>query len=154
MIHLVYMSIITNKKATFNFEIIEKFDGGLELHGFEVKSIRAGKMKLDGSYIVLIDGEVFLKNSEISPYQPNNIPKDFEQGRMIKILITKKDILKLTQKVEKEGLTLIPLSIFNKGTKLKIEFALAKGKKKTDKRQDIKTREDNIEILRAIKGER
>jgi SsrA-binding protein len=73
---------------------------------------------------------------------------------VIKILIRKREILKLKHKIEKEGLTLIPLSIFNKGTKLKLDFALARGKKKHDKRQDIKKREDTIEILRVIKGER
>lgn len=148
------MSIVTHKKATLNYDVLEKFEGGLELQGSEVKSIRAGKIKLDGSYIINVDDEVFLKNAEISPYQPNNVPKNFEGTRLIKILISKKEILKLKQKVDKEGLALIPLSIFNKGTKLKLDFALAKGKKKHDKRQDIKKREDNIEILRVIKGER
>jgi SsrA-binding protein len=148
------MSIVTNKKATLNYEVLDKYEGGLELLGHEVKSIRAGKIKLDGSYIVILGNEVFLKNAEISPYQPNNLPKSFDAERVIKILISKKEILKLKHKIEKEGLTVIPLSIFNKGTKLKLDFALAKGKKKHDKRQDIKKREDTIEILRTIKGER
>ncbi len=148
------MSIVTHKKATLNYDVLEKFEGGLELQGSEVKSIRAGRIKFDGSYIIIVDDEVFLKNTEIAPYQPNNIPKDFESQRLIKILISKKEILKLKHKVDKEGLALIPLSIFNKGTKLKLDFALAKGKKKHDKRQDIKKREDTIEILRVIKGDR
>ena len=148
------MSIVSNKKATLNYEVLEKFEGGLELHGYEVKSIRAGKIKLDGSYVVILGKELFLKNAEVSPYQPNNIPHGFDSQRVIKVLVSKKEILRLTQKVEKEGLTLIPLSIFNKGTKLKLDFALAKGKKKHDKRNDIQTREDNIDILRVIKGER
>ena len=148
------MSIVSNKKATLNYEVLDKFEGGLELHGFEVKAIRMGRIKFDGSYIIINNNEIFLKNAEIAPYQPNNIPKDFESNRLIKILISKKEILKLKQKIDKEGLTLIPLSIFNKNKKLKIDFALAKGKKKHDKRQDIKKREDSIEILRAIKGER
>ena len=148
------MSIVTNKKATLNYEVLDKFEGGLELLGHEVKSIRASKIKLDGSYIIIVDGEAFLKNAEISPYQPANIPKDFDGKRLIKILLSKKEILKLQHKTETEGFTLIPLSIFQKGVKLKLDFALAKGKKKTDKRQDIKKREDNREILRVIKGER
>lgn len=148
------MSIVTHKKATLNYEVLEKFEGGLELQGSEVKSIRAGRIKLDGSYIINVDDEVFLKNAEIAAYQPNNTPKDFDGNRLIKILISKKEILKLKQKVDKEGLALIPLSIFNKGTKLKLDFALAKGKKKHDKREDIKKREDTIEILRTIKGDR
>ncbi|MEY4440591.1 MAG: hypothetical protein RLY49_217 [Candidatus Parcubacteria bacterium] len=148
------MSIATNKKATLNYEVLDKYEGGLELQGFEVKSIRMGRIKFDGSYIIINNDEVFLKNAEIAPYQLNNIPKDFVSNRLIKILISKKEILKLKQKTEKEGLTLIPLSIFNKNKKLKIDFALAKGKKKHDKRQDIKRREDTIEILRTIKGER
>ncbi len=148
------MAIVFHKKATFNYDILDKYEGGLELLGYEVKSIRNGHIKLDGSYIVITNNEVFLKNAEISPYQVNNMPKDFDGKRMIKILISKKDILKLEQKVEKEGLTLIPLSIFNKNKKLKLEFALAKGKKKHDKRENIKEKEANIEILRTIKGGR
>lgn len=148
------MSIVTNKKATLNYEVLDKYEGGLELLGHEVKSIRAGKIKLDGSYVINHGDELFLKNAEVSPFQPGNIPKGFDGQRVIKILVRKSEIRKLKQKVDKEGLTLIPLSIFAKGTKLKLDFALAKGKKKSDKRQDIKRREDNIEILRAIKGER
>lgn len=142
---------IQNKKATFNFEVLDKFEGGLKLTGFETKSIRTGKAKLDGTFIIIRGGELFLKNAEIQPYQPNNIPKNFESGRLIKILITKKDILRLTQKLEKERMSLIPLAIYPKNKKLKIEFALAKGKKKSDKRQAIKKREDEREILRTLK---
>jgi SsrA-binding protein len=145
---------IQNKKATFNFEVLEKFEGGLELKGFEVKSFRNGKVKLDGSYIISNNNELFLKNAEIQPYQPNNIPKDFKSNRLIKILVSKKDIAKLTQKIEKERLALIPLATYPKGKKLKIEFALAKGKKKSDKRETIKKREADRDIHRILKGER
>ena len=145
---------IANKKAGFNFEILEKFEGGIKLTGFETKAIRMGKAKLDGSFIISRGNELFLKNAEISPYQANNIPKDYEPGRLLKILVIKKEIKRLILKTEKEGLTIIPLAIYPKGKRLKIEFALAKGKKKSDKRQTIKEREDTIEILRAIKGER
>ena len=148
------MSIVSNKKATLNYEVLDTYEAGLELHGYEVKAIRAGKIKFDGSYIVILGSELFLKNAEISPYQANNIPKDFDAQRVIKLLVRKEEIRKLMHKIEKEGLTLIPLSIFAKGTKLKLDFALARGKKKRDKRQDIKRREDNIEILRTINGER
>jgi SsrA-binding protein len=148
------MSIVTNKKATLNYEVLDTYEGGLELHGYEVKAIRAGKIKFDGSYVVILGEELFLKNAEVSPYQANNVPKGFDPQRVIKILVKKAEIRKFRHKVEKEGLTLIPLSIFAKGTKLKLDFALARGKKKSDKRQDIKRREDNIEILRTIKGER
>lgn len=148
------MSIVSNKKATFNFEVLEKFEGGLQLTGFETKAIRSGKAKLDGSFIISKDGELFLKNAEVQPYQPNNIPKSFEPTRLIKILVSKKEINKLTQKIEKERLTLVPISIYPKGKKLKVEFALAKGKKKSDKRQTIKEREADREIHRALKGER
>lgn len=148
------MSIVSNKKATLNYEVLDTFEGGIELFGHEVKSIRAGKIKFEGAYIIIKDNEVFLKNAEIFPYQANNVPKNFDGTRLIKILVSKKEILRLTNKTEKDGLSLIPLSIYNKGTKLKLDFALAKGKKKHDKRQDIKKREDNIEILRVIKGER
>jgi SsrA-binding protein len=145
---------ISNIKAGFNFEILEKIEGGLELTGFEVKAIRNGKIKLDGSFIISSRNELFLKNAKISPYQANNIPKNYEVGRFLKILVTKKEIRRLTQKTETEGLTLIPLAIYPKGKKLKIEFALAKGKKKSDKRETIKRREDERESLRIIKSGR
>jgi SsrA-binding protein len=145
---------IQNKKATFNFEVLEKFEGGLVLSGFEAKAIRTGKASLDGSFIISKGEELFLKGAEIQPYQPNNIPKGFQSNRLIKILVKKKDIQKLTQKIEKEKLSLIPLTIYPKGTKLKIEFALAKGKKKSDKRQAIREREDERDILRTLKGDR
>ena len=148
------MSIVSNKKATLNYDVLDTFEGGLELFGYEVKAIRSGKIKFEGAYVIIKDNQVFLKNAEIFPYQPNNVPKNFDGHRLIKILVRKKEVLQLTNKVEKEGLTMIPLSIFNKGTKLKLDFALARGKKKHDKRQDIKKREDTIEILRVIKGER
>jgi SsrA-binding protein len=144
------MSIVTNKKATLNYEVLDKYEGGLELLGHEVKSIRAGKIKLDGSYVINHGDELFLKNAEVSPFQANNVPKGFDGQRVIKILVRKSEIRKLKQKVDKEGLTLIPLSIFAKGTKLKLDFALAKGKKKSDKRQDIKEREAKREISRAM----
>lgn len=147
-------SKIQNKKATFNFEVLEKFEGGLQLTGFETKSVRSGKIKLDGSFIISRGGELFLKNAETQPYQPNNIPKDFDSKRLIKILVTKKDINKLTQKIEKERMSLVPLAIYPKGKKLKIEFALAKGKKKSDKRETIKQREADREIHRVLKGKR
>lgn len=148
------LNVIRNKKATFNFEVIEKFEGGLQLTGFETKSIREGKIKLDGSFVISRGNELFLKNAEVQPYQPNNIPKSFELGRLIKILVTKKEIDKLTQKIEKERMALIPLAIYPKGKKLKIEFALAKGKKKSDKRETIKQREADREIHRVLKGKR
>lgn len=148
------MNSIQNKKATFNYEILEKIEGGLELTGFEVKSLREGKAKLDGSFIISRSGELFLKNIEITPYQPNNIPKSFQPGRLLKILVSKKDINRLTQKIDKEGLALIPLAIYPKGKKLKIEFALAKGKKKSDKRQTIKKREADRDIHRILKSGR
>ena len=146
--------VADNRKATFNYEVLEKFEGGLVLTGFEVKSIRNGKIKLDGSYITDQNGELFLKNAEISPYQPNNLPKNWQPGRMIKILVSKKEMKRLSEKIETANLNLIPLSIYTKFKKLKVEFALAKGKKKSDKRQTIKKREDERDILRVLKGER
>ena len=142
---------IKNRKATFNFEVLEKFEGGLQLTGFETKAVREGKASLDGSFIISRGGELFLKNVEIQPYQPNNIPKGFEPGRLIKVLVKRKDIDKLTQKTDKEKLSLIPLAIYPKAKKLKIEFALGKGKKKSDKRQTIKKREDTRDIMRTLK---
>ena len=94
------MSIVTNKKATLNYEVLEKFEAGLELLGHEVKSIRAGKIKLDGSYVINHGDELFLKNAEVSPFQANNVPKGFDGQRVIKILVRKAEIRKLKQDLD------------------------------------------------------
>jgi len=142
-----------NKKAGFNYEILEKFEAGVELYGFEVKAIRNGRSTLDGAYAIVRGGEVFLVGATIPPYQPNNTPKDYEPARGRRLLLTRKEIERLAEQGDKKGLTIIPLSIYNKGRKIKVSLGVGVGKKKHDKRELIKKRESEREIMRTLKRE-
>lgn len=140
-----------NKKANFNYQILEKYEGGIELLGSEVKAIKIGKASFEGSFIIIRGGEVFLINMNIQPYQANNIAKDYNPLRNRKILITKKEIEELTKIEKNKNLTIVPLSLYSKNRKIKIEFAVAKGKKAFDKRETIKKRDTDREIRREYK---
>jgi len=144
--------LVHNRKATFNYEVLEKYMAGIELVGHEVRSLREGKGSLEGSYIIIRGGEAFLMNSEIPPYQAKNTPKEYDPRRNRKLLLTKKE-LSLLAGQESKGLTIVPLAMYNMGKKIKVEIALAKGKKSFDKRESIKKRESNRDVLRTLKGE-
>ncbi len=144
-------SYIENRKAYFDYEVLEKYEGGLELLGTEVKSIRKGKASLQGSFIIVRGGEVFLINANIQPYQVNNIDKDYDTLRNRKILLTKKEIRELVETDQNKSLTIVPLALYNKGRKIKIEIAVVRGKKKFDKRESIKKRETDRIIRREYK---
>lgn len=146
------MALITNSKASFNYDILEKFEAGIELFGFEVKSIRNKHGKLDGSYVKFKNNEMFISGADIPPYQASNTPESYDRVRSRKLIMSKAEILKLKQKVENDKLTLIPLALYNKGKVLKCEIALARGKKRYDKREAIKRRETDIEIRRTLKN--
>ncbi len=137
--------MIHNRKASFNYEIMERFEAGLELLGPEVKSLRKGQGSLDGAYVVVRGAEAFLVGMTIPPYQVNN-QKDYEQMRMKKLLLTKPEILHLSE-IER-GLTIVPISVYNKGHRIKIEIASVRGKKKFDKRETIKKRDVERQIRR------
>lgn len=145
------MSLISNKKATFNYEIIETIESGIELFGHEVKSIRSGKGNLEGSYIIVRGGEAYLIGALISPFQQNNIAENYEERRNRKLILHKKEIKKISEIGRGSGMSVIPLSMYSKGTKIKLEIAIAKGKKKFDKRNTIKKRETDREIRRDFK---
>ncbi len=145
------MSLISNKKARLNYEILETFEAGIELLGLEVKSVKRGEVSLEGSYIVVRGGEAFLTGADIAPYQPSNTPKDYDSRRNRKLLLTKKELTELEKKEAQKGLTILPISMYNKGRKIKVELAVARGKKKFDKRQTIKKRESDREIRRTLK---
>jgi len=140
-----------NRKVYFNYEILEKYEAGIELLGVEVKSVRGGQMSLEGAFVVIRGGEAFLINANIPPYQPNNTPKDYDPLRNKKLLLTKKEIDTLAGSEKNKSLTIVPISVYNKGRKIKVEIALAKGKKKLDKRETIKKRETDREIRREYK---
>ena len=140
-----------NKKAFFDYEIIEKFEAGIALTGQEVKSIRSGRANLAGSYIVLKGGEIFWIGANIPPYQPKNAPPDYNPERARKLLLKKMEIKSLIGKGKEKGLTLLPLRVYTKGAKIKLEFGIVKGKKKSDKRELIKKRESQKDIERELK---
>jgi SsrA-binding protein len=140
-----------SRKVYFNYEILEKYEAGIELLGPEVKSVRGGQMSLEGSFVIVRGGEVFLINANIPPYQPRNSPKDYDSLRNRKLLLTKKEIAELAGSEKNKSLTIVPISVYNKNRKIKLEIALVKGKKKFDKRETIKKRDTEREIRRARK---
>lgn len=142
--------LIYNKKANLDYEIIETFECGIELLGFEVKSVRNNQGSLLGAYITIRGGEAFIIASNIPAYQINNTPKEYDAKRNRRILLTKSEIQKLASIEMKKGLTIIPISMYSKGRKIKVEIAVVKGKKKFDKRQDIKKRNSDREIRREF----
>ncbi|MFH0755603.1 MAG: SsrA-binding protein SmpB [bacterium] len=147
------IKFIENKKAYFNYEILEKFTAGIVLLGFEVKAIRVKRISLDGAYIIIRGNEAFLIGASITPLQIKNTPADYDERRNRKLLLTKKEIKKLANSEKQKGLTIIALSVYNDKYKLKIEIGLAKGKKNRDKRESIKKREFEKEIKRTLKTE-
>ncbi|MEK7190413.1 MAG: SsrA-binding protein SmpB [Patescibacteria group bacterium] len=144
-------SYAENRKARFNYEFLEKYETGIELLGTEVKSIRGGQMSLEGAFVIIRGGEAFLINANIPPYQPKNSPKDYDPLRNRKLLLTKKEIAELSGSEKNKSLTIVPVSVYNKNRKIKVEIALVKGKKKLDKRETIKKRETDREIRREYK---
>jgi SsrA-binding protein len=144
-------SLIQNKKAHFNYEILEKIEVGVELLGFEVKSLKKGQGSLEGAHVTVRGGEVYLINMQIPPYQPGNTPKDYDPLRHRRLLLTKKEIIRLGGEEKQKGLTIVPISVYNKGSKVKLEIAVVRGKKKYDKRETIKKRDTEREIRRSLK---
>ena len=142
---------VENRKIHFDYEILEKYETGIELLGSEVKSVRGGRMSLEGAFVVIRGGEAFLINSNIPPYQVKNTTKDYDPIRNRKLLLTKKEIKELESNKKNKSLTIVPLSVYNKNRKIKVEIALVKGKKIRDKRENIKKRETDIEIRREYK---
>lgn len=148
------MSLIQNKKVHFNYEILERFDAGIELLGTEVKAVRAGRGSLEGSHVTVRGGEAFLVGSTIQPFQAGNMPKGYEGTRNRKLLLTKTEIAEIGAQESKKGLTIVPISVYNKGHKLKVEIAIVRGKKTQDKRETIKKREAERDVMRDIKSAR
>jgi SsrA-binding protein len=144
-------ALVTHKRVTFDFEILETFEAGISLLGTEVKSVRGGQGKLEGSHVVVRGGEAFLVGASIPPFQKKNVGSEYDAERSRKLLLTKKEIAELEQKSERQGLTIVPIKLYNKGSKLKLEVAIARGKKKADKRQSIKERDTKREIEREFK---
>lgn len=131
----------SNPKASFDYQIIETFEAGLELAGHEVKSVKNGKVSLKGAYVKIINNEAWLLGAIISPYQPNNVSPDYDQQRNRRLLLKKSELQYLQTKSQEQGLALVPLKIYRKKNLLKLEIGLARGKKKYDKRETIKKKD-------------
>ncbi|MBU2545217.1 SsrA-binding protein SmpB [Patescibacteria group bacterium] len=142
--------LANNKKAVFDYEILEKFEAGIVLNGQEVKSIRNGNISLKGSYVIIRGEEPYLVGSNIPPYQPKNTSSEYDPERMRKLLLNKKEISYLIGKTRERGLTLVPLKVYTKYARIKLEFGIGKGKKKIDKREVIKKRDIDRDIKREI----
>lgn len=144
-------TLAQNKKARHEYFILDTIEAGIELAGTEVKSVRQGKVNITDAYASVKDGEVFVKQMNISPFEKGNIfNRDPLRDR--KLLLHKKEILKISGQIQQDGFALIPLSVYLKGSLIKVALGVAKGKKLYDKREDIakKTAKRNIE--RAIKN--
>ena len=144
------MSVLAeNKKVYWNYEILERFEAGISLLGQEVKSIKTGRINIAGSYVALKEDEVYLIGANIPPYQPKNASPDYNPERPRKLLLKKEEIKYLLGKIKQKNLTLVPLKLYTKKRNIiKIEIAIARGKKKHDKREAIKKRE----AMREIRG--
>ena len=142
---------ILNRKANFNYEILERIECGIVLSGTEIKSIRMGKANIKDSYGIIKNNEVFILNMHISPYENGGV-FNHEENRTRKLLLHKKEILKLKNKLDLDGFTLIPLKLYFVHDKAKIELGLCRGKKLYDKRESVKKRDVEREIAKKYKA--
>lgn len=147
------MKKIVNRRATFDYQLLEKFEAGIALTGPEVKSIKAGHMSLIGSFVRLIRSEAWLINAQVNPY-PFADNRDYDSRRSRKLLLHKNELLKLAQQTKEKNLTIVPVSCYTKGQIIKLEIALARGKKKQDKREAIKKRDLQREIETQLREKR
>jgi SsrA-binding protein len=142
--------IATNRKASHNYFLLDKYEAGIVLQGSEIKSVRSGQISIKEAYVKTDGTEAWLVNAHIAPYDPashlNHTPK-----RERKLLLHKKEIIRLWNEVNKKGVTIVPLRIYLKNGKAKVEIAIAKGKRKGDKRQKISRRETEREIKKALR---
>lgn len=145
--------VCTNRKAHHLYEIEETYEAGIQLLGYEVKSLRGGRANLSDSFARVVNGEVYLYNFHISPYPHSFEAKNLDPTRTRKLLLKKSEIKRLSGKVQERGYALIPLKVyFNERGLAKVELALAKGKRVIDRREDIKRRELERELKRKYKG--
>ncbi|MBD2292247.1 SsrA-binding protein SmpB [Anabaena sphaerica FACHB-251] len=147
-----YKVISDNRQARYLYEILETYEAGIQLAGTEVKSIRAGKVNLQDGYALIRNGEAWLINVHISPYSSSGQYFNHEPRRTRKLLLHRLELRKLIGKVEQQGLTLVPLKMYLKRGWVKVSIGLCKGKKIHDKREDLKRRQDQRDIQRAMKN--
>lgn len=143
--------IARNKQAKFNYELLESYEAGLVLKGSEIKSARLGKVSINEAYIRIKLDEAFLVSSHFAKFDKASY-ENHDETRDRKLLLNKREIIKLEQKSKEQGLTIVPISLYFKGSLLKLELALARGKKKYDKREDMKKQEVMKKIKRSLKN--
>lgn len=146
------MSLSQNSRAHFDYEILDTFEAGISLLGTEVKTLRTSHPKLDGSHVIIRGGEAFLVGMSIPAFQKANAPANYEADRVRKLLLSRKEISILAVKGEQAGLTIVPLKLYDVRQKIKVQIALARGKKKHDKRESIKARDTKRDIERELKN--
>lgn len=140
---------IDNRKAFFDYEILEKFEAGINLYGAEVKAVRLGHADLSGSFVKIIGSEAYLVNAKIFPYK-YAAPEDYDERRTRKLLLHKSEIIALKSKIEGANLSLVPLSLYTKKGFIKVEVGLGRGKKEYDKREKIKRKDIQRSIEREL----
>jgi len=143
-----------NKRATFDYELLEKLEGGLVLVGHEVKAVKTGHLSLKGAFLTVHNNELYLTNAHIPAYQKLNTPEKYDEYRARKVLVKRRELDSLIGKIKQKGLTLVPIKVYSKHRLIKLEFAVGKGKRLIDKREDIKTREAKISIRRVLRGDK
>lgn len=146
----LFKTVAQNKKAFHDYFIMDKFEAGIELCGTEVKSIRQGRVNLKDSWCSIVEGEIFINGMHISGYENGNVFNK-DPLRVRRLLMHKKEIMKLMGAVQQDGYSLIPLSVYFKGSRVKVQVGLCKGKKLYDKRNDLAIKAANRDIERAFK---
>ena len=141
--------VATNRKASYRFEILDRFECGIELQGSEVKALREGRAQIVDAYATIEDGEVWLRNAHIPPY--DHAVENHDPERPRKLLLHRYEIERLIGRMQRKGLTLIPTRIYFKGKRAKVELALARGKQQRDKRRQIRDRDVARDIEREVK---
>ena len=143
------MSLVVNKKATFDYALLESIEAGVELLGTEAKSVRAKHGSLSGAYVAILSGEVYLLGAHIPAWQERNVATTYDPYRSRKLLLNKKEIMTLEKALHTKGLTVIPISLYSKGRYIKAQIAIAKGKKNFDKRDVLKKKDLDREARRG-----
>jgi len=144
--------IATNKKVLHDYHVLEKTEAGIVLSGAEVKSIKTGQVNLKGSYVSAKNNEIWLTNAYISPYKMATTQLDYNPNQERKLLLSKKEIASLIGTLSAKGLTVMPLSVYTKGSLIKVEIGVCRGKKKSDKRELIKKRETDRKLQRTLRA--
>ncbi len=144
-------TLAENKKAFHNYEILETFEAGIALRGFEVKAIKAGRANIAGAHVIIRVHRALLVGADIPPYQPLNTPAGYDPAASRRLLLTRKELKYLLGKMQSDRLTAVPLSLYTKGRLIKVKLALVRGTRQYEKRETIKKREVNREIRRTLR---